>query len=85
MKHFEGEARNSGVKNSFPNTEIPEDDVQNILDIHPPGQSAQRRRGNPQFLGNELFAAPRSLRQSAPERRHYLFKRMAVTRSGHQS
>lgn len=30
--------------------EIPEDHVEHVLDIDPPGEPAQRRRGDPQFF-----------------------------------
>src|SRR5208282_1786579 len=45
-----------GVNQSFTNTEIAEDNVEDVLDIHPAGQPAERRGGRPQFLGDQLLA-----------------------------
>src|SRR3954466_850292 len=37
-------------------TEVPEDRIQDVLDIDPPQQPAQRKSGGPQFLGDEFLA-----------------------------
>ena len=39
-------------------TELPEDDVENVLDIHPPQQPAQRMRRRPQFFRRQLLTLP---------------------------
>src|SRR5271155_4075659 len=72
------------VNESFTNTKIAEDDVQNIFDIDPPHEPAERCRCGSQFLGNQLLAAagPLAFGQSARERRHGVFERRAVACPG---
>ena len=73
------------VKNSFTDTEIAKDHVQNIFNIDPPGQPAERSRCSPQLLGNQLLMAAsfgrlrHRARSSAAKR---LLKRMAMARAG---
>ena len=43
--------------------EIPENDVQNILDIDPAGQPPERMGGQPQLLGDQLLPARAAFRQ----------------------
>ena len=42
---------------SFTDAEVAEDDVEDVLDVDPAGQPAERGGRNPQFLGDELLAA----------------------------
>ena len=42
---------------SFPDTEIPKDDIEQVLDIHPPRKSTQCIRRVPQLLGAQLEPA----------------------------
>ena len=64
MKHPRQER---SVNLSFTNAEIPEDHVQDILDIDPAGQPAKDSRGRPQVLGDQLFAPGTSMRQRPVE------------------
>jgi len=69
---------------SFTNTEIAENNVEDVLDIHPAGQPAEGRCSRPQLLGDQLFAPGATLGQRTIERRHGVLQRPAVTRAGHK-
>ena len=55
VKHALPEHSDVVVNVSFTNTKIAKDHVQNILDIDSASQSAERRRGRAQFLGDQLL------------------------------
>ena len=74
VKHAPPEHSDVVVNVSFTNTEIAKDDVQNILDIDSAGESAKRRRGRAQFLGDQLLIGRMIARQRAIERRHGLLQ-----------
>ena len=44
---------------SFPDAEVAEDDVQNVLDVDPAGQAAESVGGNAEFLSEEVFGKRR--------------------------
>jgi hypothetical protein len=46
---------------SFSYAELTEDDVEQVLDIHPAEQFAQRERSHAQFLRRKFFADPDSI------------------------
>ena len=46
-------------------TELPEDDVENVLDIHAPEQPSQGMCRHAQFFRRQLLALPDHLRHSA--------------------
>jgi hypothetical protein len=68
------------VDESFPNTEIAKNNVQNILHIDPTGETAERSCRCTQFFRDQLFvpAGFCASCQSSIERRHSFFKRQAV-------
>ena len=41
----------------FADAEVAEDHVQDVLDVDPAGQAAERLAGEPQLLGQQIFAA----------------------------
>ena len=41
----------------LPDAEVPENDVQNILDVDPASQPPERSRREPKFLGDDVLAA----------------------------
>ena len=49
-------------------TELPEDDVQNVLDIHAAQEPPQGMSRHPQFFRRQLLALPDHLRRSAAAR-----------------
>ena len=55
VKHVPPEHSDVVVNDSFTNTKIAKDDVQNILDIDSASESAERRRSRAQFLGDQLL------------------------------
>ncbi len=61
-------AGRSCIGASFPDAELPEDHVQQILDVDPAGQPAQRAGGEAELLGDDVLAAARPLGQRAVER-----------------
>ena len=73
-----------GVNQSFTNAEIAENNVEDVLDIDPAGQPAERRRRRPQFLGDQLFAPGAALGQRPVQRRNGVLQRPAVTGAGHE-
>ena len=48
-------SRETDAKISFPDTEIPENNIQNILDIDPPGDASQGPYGKPEVFGYQLW------------------------------
>src|SRR5579862_4487267 len=76
--------RDAPVNESFTNTEIAKDHVQNIFDINTPGQPPETRRCGAQFLGDKFFtlARFRCLGQCTIKRRNRLFQQLTMTRSG---
>jgi len=48
------------VKQSLPDTKIPEDNVEHIFDVDPAGEAAELTGGEAQFLGDQFFPATRS-------------------------
>ena len=55
---------------SLADAEIPENDVEQILDVNPPGQPTQGIRRLPQFLGPKLQGRRRVHRRSSSASRH---------------
>src|SRR6202044_1197580 len=75
------------VNESFTNTKIAKDHVQNILDIDPPSKPPQRGGCGAQFLGDQflmLFGLG-SLGQCPIDGLHRLFKQMAMPGARHDS
>ena len=78
VKHTLPEHSDVVVNFSFTNTKIAKDDVQNILDIDSASESAQRRRGRAQVLGDQLLTVGVIPDQRAIKRRHGFLQRVAV-------
>ena len=76
-----------GVNESFTNTKIAKDHVQNILDIDPSGEPPQRGCCRTQFLGDQFFMLPGlgGLGQCPIEGGHRLFKQMTMPRARYNS
>src|SRR5215472_5734264 len=72
------------VNQSFANAEFAKDDVENVFDIDPAGETAKRRRSRSQLLGYQLFAALLSLSQSALKRGNGFLQGVAMPRAGHK-
>jgi len=48
--------RITGLSDLLSDTEVPEDNVENILDIDSPGEPAERARSQAELLGQQVFA-----------------------------
>ena len=72
------------MKHSLPNAKIAEDDVQNILDINPSCQPAERGRGGPQFLGDQFFAAGTALSDRPIKVAHCFIQRTPMALASHE-
>ena len=68
----------------FADAEIAENDVQNVLDIDPAGQAAQRLGGKPEFLGDDILAAVLAFGQGAREGVAREFQRFSLALAAHQ-
>ena len=53
---------------SLADAEIPENDIEHILDVNPPGKPAQVPRGEAEFLGDHVFAARLAFSQGTIQR-----------------
>ena len=73
---------NRFVNQSFADAEIAEDHVENVLDVDPAGQPAERPGGQPQFLGHQLLAPDGPSAQRAFERADGLLQRPALPLAG---
>src|ERR1700749_1532825 len=74
----------AGVNDSFTNTEISKDHIEDIFDVHPPSEPSQRRGGTAQILGDQLLRPGPALAERVVERADGLLERLAMTRPGHQ-
>ncbi len=72
------------VNDLFTNTEIAENDLQDVLDVHAPGQPSERRGSEAQLLGDQFLAAGVALRQRTIERSDCFLKRLTMPRPRHQ-
>ena len=52
----------------LPYTKFAEDNVEHILDIHPPQQAPERVRSRPKFLGSQFLTLPDHV-HTPPQRR----------------
>src|ERR1700722_4302698 len=69
---------------SFPDAEIAENHIQNILDIDPACQPAQGRCRRPQFLSDQFFL-PNGLVQGAIQRRSGSLQAFAVPHTSYDA
>jgi hypothetical protein len=76
-----------GVNESFTNTKIAKDHVQNILDIDPAGEPPQSGGCRTQFFGDQFLMLPEpdGLGQCPIEGAHRLFKQMTMPRARYDS
>ena len=68
----------------FANAEVAEYHVQNVLDIDPAGEAAERPGRKPQLFGQQVLLGRNIGALRPPQRRQGLLKRMAVALPGHQ-
>src|SRR6185312_8815274 len=73
-----------GFDGLFPNAEVAEDHVENILDVDPAGQLAECMRRGPELLGHQVLAAGNVLAARALKRTDGCFQRPAVALARHQ-
>jgi hypothetical protein len=66
------------------NAEIAENDVKNVFDIHPAGQSAQGPTRQAKLLGDDFLPCRGGLAQGAIQRRYDILKGPPVSLPGHQ-
>src|SRR3982074_2213862 len=63
------------------NAEVPEDHIQNILDVDPAGEAAQSARRKAQLLGDDILARRARLRHGPTQCRHRVLERAPVPRT----
>ena len=68
----------------FADAKVAENHVQDVLDIDPAGQPAERAGGDPQLLGQQILAAGHFASLRPLQGRQYLLKRAPVAFAGHQ-
>jgi hypothetical protein len=62
------------VKHLFSDTEVSEDDVEDILDVHFPYKSPQRLGCQPKLFSDDIFATPIASLPDCPMERIYTFR-----------
>src|SRR6267154_4631057 len=64
-------------------TNLPEDHVQDILNVHPSQQPSQRVRGGAELLGREFLACPNDF-YAATQRKGRILQQLALPGSANQ-
>lgn len=68
----------------FADAEVAENDVQDVLDVDPPGKPAERTGGKPQLLGQQILLGGNVRRLRPAQGGQGLLERMAVAFAGDQ-
>ena len=69
---------------SLPDAEVAEDHVEDVLDVDPAGEAAERPGRQPQFLGDQLLLAGAADRQRPAQRVRRLPQRVPMALAGDQ-